>query len=60
MKDRKDCKTQMGVFPISEFLVKENYHNSRTSKDIDMKLGTVTKLELRNKVTSKKVDYGVM
>ena len=51
-------KTQTGVFPISGFLVnqsliKENCHNSRTSDD--MKLGPVTKLNKRNKTTSKKL-----
>ena len=34
-------------------LIKENCHNSRTSNDIDMKLGPVTKLDKRNKITSK-------
>ena len=41
-------------------LIKENYHNSRTSDDIDMKLGPATKLDKRNKTTSKKVDVDVM
>ena len=36
-----------------QFFIKENYHNSRTSDDIDMKLGPVTKLDKRNKTTSK-------
>ena len=35
-------------------LIKENCHNSRTSDDIDMKLGPVTKLDKRNKTTLKK------
>ena len=35
-------------------LVKVNCHNSRTSDDIDMKLGLKTKLDNRNKITSKK------
>ena len=30
-----------------------NSHNSRTSEDIDMKLELVTKLDKRNKITSK-------
>ena len=34
-------------------LIKENYHNSRTTDDIDMKLGPVTKTDKRNKITSK-------
>ena len=32
---------------------KENCHNLRTSDDIDMKLGPVTKFDKRNKTTSK-------
>ena len=36
-------------------LIKENCHNSRTSDDIDMTLGPVTKLYKRNKTTSVKV-----
>ena len=41
-------------------LIKENCHNSRTSGDIDMKLGPVTKPDKRNKTTSKKFDVNVM
>ena len=36
-------------------LIKENGHNSRTSDDIDTKLGPVNKLYKRNKTTSKKL-----
>ena len=56
-------KTQTGIsdFWISgQSLIKVNYHNSRTSDDIDMKLGPVTKLDKRNKITSKKFDSDVM
>ena len=54
-------KTQTGVFLISgQSLIKRNCHNSRTSDDIDMKLGPVTKLDKRNKTTSKKFDDDVM
>ena len=54
-------KTQTGVFPISgEYLIKENCYNSRTSDDIDMKLGRVTKLDERNETTSKKFDFDVI
>ena len=54
-------KTQTGVFLISgQSLIKENYQDSRTSDDIDMKLGSVTKLDKRNKRTSKKIDDDVM
>ena len=56
-------KTQMGIFPISGFLVKffinKNRHKSRTSDDIDMKLGPVTKLGKR-KETSKEFDRNVV
>ena len=41
-------------------LIKRNCHNSRTSDDIDMKLGPVTKLGKRNKITSKRFDDDVM
>ena len=34
-------------------LIKENCHNSRTGDDIDMKIGPVTKLDMRNKKRSK-------
>ena len=34
-------------------LMKINFHNSRTSDDIDMKLQPVTKIDKRNKTTSK-------
>ena len=37
-----------------ESLIKVNFHNSKTSDDIDMKLGTVTKVDKRDKATSKK------
>ena len=41
-------------------LIKENCLNSRTSHDIDMKLGPVTKRENRNETTSKNFDVDVM
>ena len=53
-------KTQMGVFLISRFLVNPvviltwSIH-SKTSGDIDTKLGPVAKLNKRNKTTSKKI-----
>ena len=53
----------MGIsdFRISgQSLIKESCHNSRTRDDIDMKLGPVTKLDKRNKTTSKKFDVDVM
>ena len=54
-------QTQAGVFPISsQSHIKESYHDSRTSHDIDMELRPVTKLDKRNKTTSKKIDDDVM
>ena len=48
-------------FRISgQSFIKENCHNSRTSDDIDMKLRPVTKLDKKNKTTSKKLDDDVM
>ena len=48
-------------FRISgQSLIKENCHNSRTSDDIGMKLGPVTKLDKRNKTTSKSFYDDVM
>ena len=51
-----DVAYQMDVSPHSgESLIKRNWHNFRTSDDIDMKLGPVTKLDKRNNTTSKKM-----
>ena len=48
-------------FQISgQSFIEENYHNSRTSNDIDVKPGPVTKLEKKNTVISKKSDDGVI
>ena len=48
-------------FQISgQFLIKENCHNSRTSDDIEMKLGLVNKLDKASKATLKKIDVNVM
>ena len=45
-----------GDFRISgQSLIKENCHNFRTSDDIDMNLGPVTKLDKENKITSTKI-----
>ena len=41
-------------------IINENCHNSRTSDDNDMKLGPVSKLDRRNKTTSKKFDVDVI
>ena len=40
---------------LSILYITENCHNSRANHDIDMKLGTVTKPNKRNMVTSKKL-----
>ena len=52
-----------GVFDIrisDQCLKKVNCHNSRTCDDIDMKLGPVSKLEKKNKTTSREFDDDVM
>ena len=43
-----------------QFLIREKYHNSRTSDDIDVKLGPVTKPDQRNKKNIKKIDDDAM
>ena len=53
----------MGIsdFEISgQYLLNENYDNSRASDDINMKLRPVAKLDKKNKTTSKKFDDQVM
>ena len=53
----RGVKLRRGYFRFPDFWsipLKENCHNSRTSDDIDMKLAPVTKLDKRNKTTSKK------
>ena len=48
-------------FQISgQSLTKQNCPNSRTSDDIDMKLGPVTILDKKNKAMSKKFDNDIM
>ena len=43
-------------FHISgQSIIKRNCHNSRTNHDIDMKLGTITKLDKENKTVVKKL-----
>ena len=47
-------KIKISNFWISgQSVIKENCHNSRTNDNIDMKLGPITKLDKRNKTTSK-------
>ena len=41
-------------------LIKGNCHNPRTSDGIDMKLGPVTKLDKRNKITLRNFDDDVV
>ena len=52
-------KSQTGIFSISGFLVKpfiaKTCQNSRTSDDVNMKLGPLTKPDKTNKTTSKKL-----
>ena len=45
---------------FGQSIIKENFHNSRTSDDIDMKLRPVTKLHRRNKKTSITFDDDVI
>ena len=40
--------------------MKKSSHNSKTSDDIDMKQGAVTKIDKRNKMTSKKFGDDIM
>ena len=49
-----------GFWISGQYFINKNYHNTRTSLDIDMKIGTVTKLDKRNAATSKKIDSGIM
>ena len=56
-------KTQTRVFRFPNFWsipYKKNCHNSRTSDNIDMKLGPVTELDKRNRATSKKIYIDVI
>ena len=58
---RQNSAGAISDFRISgESLRNGDFHNSRTSDDIDMKLGPVTKLDKRNRTTSKKFDDYVM
>ena len=53
-------KTGISDFKISgQSLIKRNCHNPRPSDDIDTKLGPVTKIDKRNKM-SKKLDDDVI
>ena len=48
------------VWLSGQSLVKVNFHNSRTSDDIDMKLVPVTKFDQRNKTVLKLFDDSVI
>ena len=54
----KNSDEDISDFRISgQSLIKVNCHNFRTSDDIDIKLGPITKPDKRNKTTSK-ILYG--
>ena len=44
----------------AQSFIKENCHNSRTSDDIDIKLGPEIKPDKRNKTTLKQTDDDIM
>ena len=55
--------SDVGNFDFQIFgqaFINENCHNSRTSKDIDMKLRPAIKPDKRNTATTKKIDNDVM
>ena len=59
-QNSKDKDGGISDFRISsQSLMKRNCHNSRTSYNIEMKFGPVTKLDKRNKTTSKEFDNDV-
>ena len=50
----------MSDFQISgQSFIKENFHNTRSSDDTDINLGSVTILNKRSKTTSKKITNDV-
>ena len=53
-------KTSFFVQWLFKYHINENCYNSRSSNDIDMKFRPVTKLDKRNKTTSKRFDDGVV
>ena len=58
---RQNPDVGISDFRISgQSLIREHFHNSRSSDNIDMKLGQVTKLGKRNKTTSKTFDDDVV
>ena len=58
---RQNSDEGISDFQISgQSLIKRNCHNSRTSDDIDMKLGPVTKTSKKNNAAPKKCEYDAM
>ena len=58
---KQNSDKDISDFQISgQLILKVNCHNSRTSDDINMKLGPVTKIDKRNKAVSKYLDDHVM
>ena len=58
---RQNLERVISDFQISnQFFIKENCHNYRTSDDVHMELGPVTKLFKREKIPSKNLDDDVM
>ena len=56
-------KLRWGYFQFPDFrstFCKENYHNSTTNNDVDMKLGPVPKLDKTKKIISKSFDDDVI
>ena len=52
-----------GIFDFrisGQSLINENYSNSKANNDIDIKLGSLTKLDKRNTAASKKFDDDIM
>ena len=56
---RSPGNTHISWFLV-ESLLNKHFHNSRTSIDIDMKLGPITKLGKSNTITSKSIEDAVM
>ena len=58
---RQNSDGGISDFRVSgQYFIKLNCHNSITSNDVDMKLRPVTKIDKKNKTTSKKVEDDLM
>ena len=58
-----ELNSDEGIYDIGisgQSLINRNCHNFRTSDDIDMKPGAVTKVNKRNKTKSTKADNDIM